>query len=350
MSIIEKAAARAAERKKRVATEAKEAKAASTARKTFAGVEIPDQPVVPPQSQPLDRPQESEASLSPASSEMPSSDTSAILSAAMRSPSSASSTPTAQQQASAELKQTPEPEAATASTINLALDGWREMGGMVPGSNDKSTIAEQFRLIKRPLIVNALNPKVNLRHGNLIMVTSSLEGEGKSFCAINLAMSIAREMDHTVLLVDADMARPAIPKYLGFQADKGLLDVLEGQCSLPDVILRTNIEKLTVLPSGKGRNNSTELLASQSMRHLLEEMSDRYSDRIIIFDTPPLLLATEPSVLALQMGQIVMVVEAESTPQKTVQEALRQIDSCEVVNMLYNKAAPSSGGGYFGNQ
>jgi len=220
--------------------------------------------------------------------------------------------------------------------LALNFDKLRHYGIITP-DDQKTTITEQFRVIKRPLLMNSFNKAV--KNGNLIMVASALTGEGKSFCAINLAMSIAMEMDHTVLLIDADVTRPMIPKILGLGTDKGLLDVLlDDKLDMTEVLIKTNIEKLTVLTAGRSHPNANELLASQSMGLLLKELVQRYEDRIIIFDSPPLLLTSEARVLASQMGQIVLVVEAEKTSQQTVKEALRQIESCEIVNLVYNKA------------
>lgn len=221
--------------------------------------------------------------------------------------------------------------------------------GMIVPDGERSQIAEEFRLIKRPLIKNAFNKGAEpVNNGNLIMVTSALAGEGKTFCATNLAMSIAMEMDHTVLLVDADVARPAIPKCLGLGAGRGLLDVLlDDKLDLADVLIKTNVENLTILTAGTMHRRATELLASQAMSDLLREIARRYADRVIIFDSPPLLLTSEASVLASQMGQIVMVVAAESTTQQAITEALRQIETCDVVNLIYNKARAFPGGEYY---
>lgn len=220
--------------------------------------------------------------------------------------------------------------------LALNFDKLRHYGIITP-EDKKTAITEQFRVIKRPLLLNSFNKEV--KNGNLIMVTSSLAGEGKSFCAVNLAMSIAMEMDHTVLLVDADVARPMVPKILGLGTDKGLLDVLlDDKLDMTEVLIKTNIEKLSVLTAGRPQPNANELLASQSMGLLLKELVQRYEDRIIIFDSPPLLQTSEARVLANQMGQIVLVVEAEKTTQQTVREALRQIETCEIVTLIYNKA------------
>ncbi|MBU1265918.1 MAG: XrtA-associated tyrosine autokinase [Gammaproteobacteria bacterium] len=231
-------------------------------------------------------------------------------------------------------------------SINLAR--LHRMGVVSPDA-EKSQIAEEFRIIKRPLIANAFGQgAARVKNGNLIMVTSSLPGEGKSFCAINLAISMAMEMDRTVLLIDADVAKPRIPEYLGIHADKGLLDVLQDKdLKLSDVLIRTDIAKLSVLPAGRTYKRATELLASAAMTRLIEDIGNRYPDRIILFDSPPLLATSESSVLATHMGQIVMVVEAERTSQDAVREALSHIQSCEVVGMLLNKTTPTPGADYY---
>jgi len=180
------------------------------------------------------------------------------------------------------------------------------------------------------------------------MVTSPLANEGKTFCTINLAISMAMEMERTVLLVDADVAKPSVPAVLGIKVEKGLMDVLfqEG-ADLSDVLCRTNIDKLTLLPAGKGRHHATEMLASDTMGAMLQEMAERYNDRIIIFDSPPLLAASEASVLATRMGQIVMVVEAGKTTEAALKESLNRIESCRNVGLLLNKIE-GAGLGYGG--
>ncbi len=221
--------------------------------------------------------------------------------------------------------------------------------GMITPDGEKTQLSEEFRIIKRPLLTNAFNRgAAPIKNGNLVMVTSSFPGEGKSFSAINLAMSIAMERDHTVLLVDADVAKPSVPGFLGLESRKGLMDLLlDEDLKFSDVLIKTNVEKLNVLPAGRSHIHATELLASESMGRLLDEISKRYSDRIIIFDSPPLLATTESRVLASRMGQIVMVVEAAKTPQAAVKEALSQIDKCEVVGLLLNKGSSVIGDDQF---
>ena len=222
--------------------------------------------------------------------------------------------------------------------------------GVITPDAPRSQIADEFRVVKRPLLANATGKGVSrIASGNLVMMTSALPGEGKSFSAINLAMSIAMELDHTVLLVDADVARPSIPRMLGLEPAKGLLDVLvEDSVDLRGVLLKTNVEKLSLLQAGSQHARATELLASDAMNRLLEDMSRRYADRIIIFDSPPLLLTTESPVLATHMGQVVVVVEAQRTPQNAVKQALAAIEACPVKMLMLNKARSGSGGDGYG--
>jgi receptor protein-tyrosine kinase len=223
-------------------------------------------------------------------------------------------------------------------SVRLDLAGLTEAGFVTPNA-PRAAIADQYRVIKRPLIANATGKGASVvQHGNRIMVTSAMPGEGKSFTAINLAMSIAMELDYTVLLVDADVSRPSIMKTLGLPPGPGLLDLLTNkQMEMSDTLLRTNIDKLSLLPSGTPHPRATELLASDAMTDLIEEMGHRYPDRIIIFDSPPLLLTTESRVLATHMGQIVVVVQAEKTLQSQVRHALTTIESCPIKLMVLNQ-------------
>jgi len=222
--------------------------------------------------------------------------------------------------------------------------------GFVTPNAPKSQIADEFRVLKRPIIRNALGQAgARVRNGNLVMVTSALPGEGKTFTSLNLALSIAMEVDSTVLLVDGDVAHPTFPQVLGAPHAPGLLDLLtRDDIDFADAMVRTNVEKLTLLPAGARHRRSTELLASEQMASLLRELASRYADRIIVFDSPPLLATTEARVLASLMGQIVMVVAADSTSQHAVAQALATIESCNVVLMTLNKARRTDVGTYYG--
>jgi protein-tyrosine kinase len=233
--------------------------------------------------------------------------------------------------------------------VELNFENLRNFGFVTPDVPTSQT-ADEFRVIKRPIIRNAVGKgDEKVKHGNLVMVTSALPGEGKTFTSINLAMSVAMEYDSRVLLVDGDVAHPSMPSILGTPHAPGLLDLLtRDDIDVADALVKTNVERLTLLPAGSRQRRSTELLASEQMASLLREFSSRYPDRIIIFDSPPLLATTEARVLATHMGQIVMVVAANATTQHALQQALATIENCDIVLMLLNKAGRTDVGAYYG--
>ena len=245
---------------------------------------------------------------------------------------------------------TPQAQSAAMSrTVHIDL-AMLAAKGMVTPDQPRTAIAEEFRVIKRPLLRNATDTgPARITNANLIMVTSAMPGEGKTFSAINLAISMAMELDYTVLLVDADVSRPSVFRQLGLPPERGLMDVLAGEVTdLSDVLLRTNIEKLSILPAGMPHQRATELLASENMNRLLKQIASRYSDRIVVFDSPPLLVTTESRVLATHMGQVVLVVESERTTHSSVKQALATIESCPIKLMMLNKSRHSGPGSYYG--
>jgi protein-tyrosine kinase len=242
------------------------------------------------------------------------------------------------------------PQGTARKQSRIHIEALRARGFVTP-DGAPTEIGQQFRMIKRPLLVNAFGAGSTqaVRNGRRVMITSAFAGEGKSFCAINLAMSIAAERDTHVLLVDADVARPSLPRELGFESSRGLMDWLtDTTLDIGELVQPTNVDKLSILTAGRHHEQATEFLASESMGQLLDHLSDRYDDRIIIFDTPPLLITTEARVLAAYMGQIVMVVEAGNTSREAVKDALASIGSPEVVGMVLNKSRESRAVGYQG--
>jgi receptor protein-tyrosine kinase len=241
------------------------------------------------------------------------------------------------------------PVGARSKRVEIDLAAMAIAGYITPDAT-RAQIADEFRVIKRPIIQNAhWKSDTRIERGNRVMVTSALPEEGKTFVAINLALSIALEIDSTVLLVDADVANPCIAKVMNLPRDKGLMDLLtDDRLDVADVLLRTNVDKLSLLPAGTPHPRATEMLASQAMADLVAEMASRYPDRILVFDSPPLLVTTEARVLASHMGQIVMVVESDRTSQTAVMRAIETIESCPTVLMVLNKAPRSEVGTYYG--
>lgn len=232
-------------------------------------------------------------------------------------------------------------------SVAIDLERLKARGFVTPDA-PQTQLAEEFRVVKRPILLNVRGTDgARVPRANLVMVTSAVAGEGKTFTALNLAISMAMEYDNTVLLVDGDVGHPGLPKLLGVPDSPGLLDLLtDERLDVADALVRTNIEKLTVLPAGTPHRRSTELLASEQMAALLRELSSRYADRVIIFDSPPLLSTTEARVLASHMGQVLVVVAAQSTSHDKVTKALETIGNCEVVMTLLNKASGANAGAY----
>ena len=236
---------------------------------------------------------------------------------------------------------------------NIVFDiDWKrlsDIGFAAPGSSNTEAI-EEYRNIKRPLVNNAFGKgSEGIVRANLILITSSLPREGKTFTAINLALSIANERDKKVLLIDADVARPSVSKVLGINHSPGLIEYLDGaDINFSDIIVRTSIPGLSVIPAGKLHKYSTELLSSNKMALFVEELSNRYPDRLVIFDSPPLLAATQGEVLAKLVGQVVLVIEAEQTLQNVVMESVEKLASCDVVLAVFNKTKRNMDINYYG--
>lgn len=234
--------------------------------------------------------------------------------------------------------------------FDLDLDEIRARGYITPDVG-RSQLAQEMRRIKRPLLLNIQRAQARgAQEGpppNLIMVTSALPGEGKTFVSINLAMSIAAELDRRVLLVDADIARGDLSQQLGLEGRRGLSDVLQESSYLSeDAVLISNIDRLSVLPAGSQTDHVDELFASGLMAVMTHALADADPNRVVLFDASPLLATTEAAVLAQRMGQTVLVVEANQTPQDAVAQALGLLDGCSNVSVMLNKATGRDAAGY----
>jgi len=242
--------------------------------------------------------------------------------------------------ADADLKQT-----STGPLQVVVEDRLKDANMLVPGSKLGQIFSDEYRRIKRPLLSNAFGKTASLvDHGNLILVTSSVPGEGKTHTAINLALSIAQEKDHTVLLVDCDVNKYGMSQLFELTDKPGLVDVLESDSlTIGDVLLRTDIPELCIISAGKSHEYVTELLASQRMSDVVAELASRYDDRVIIFDGPPLLPTPQTQVLAGLVGQIAFVIEAGKTPQMLVEEALEMVPEEKATGLVMNKSEGISG-------
>ncbi|MDJ0941251.1 MAG: XrtA-associated tyrosine autokinase [Woeseiaceae bacterium] len=218
----------------------------------------------------------------------------------------------------------------------------RREGYLAPKDQERD-LADQYRLIKRPLLDNASGRgDFQADDANLIMVTSALPGDGKTFTGINLALSMALEKDTSVLLVDADVAKPHVSELFDVPDQPGLIDLLTDETiDTSRFVMRTDVPGLSLLPAGSADEHATELLASRRMEIVIEELSRKYPDRIVIFDSPPLLVTSEARVLAASVGQIAMVVRAGVTQQEAVLEALDSLDQTKAINLILNESSAS---------
>ena len=247
---------------------------------------------------------------------------------------------------------TPKPRVQNRAQSIVTIDPARfaDQGLLTPGA-PVNALAEEFRLIKRQLLLTART--VAASHGpraRAILVGSANAHEGKTYCAINLALSLAAEREIEVVLVDADVAKPDVLVRLGLDDRPGLLDVLaDPSAQIEDYIVRTNVPQLSLLPAGTRSNQDTELLASARTPELLDALLAADPRRIIVFDSPPALAASPAATLALHVGQIMLVVRADRTSESDLREAVALLDGCEQIQLVLNAVAHAPNGRRFGS-
>ena len=218
--------------------------------------------------------------------------------------------------------------------------------GLLQPDGPVTAMSEEFRLLKRDLLAQLQDNK----RGNRILVCSPHSGDGKSFCAINLALSLAAEKDREILLIDADFGKPGIPAALGLEAGPGLMDALaDPMVAIEDCVIRTDIPSLSILPAGQRSNADTEFLSSARTEQLLARLTEGRPDRILIFDSPPLLAASPAAVLASHVAIALLVVRADKTSEAAVRDAIGLLKGGAQVQLLLNAVRFTGGGRRFGS-
>lgn len=194
-----------------------------------------------------------------------------------------------------------------------------------------SMAAEQFRRLRGYIIRPGMEtpPKT-------ILVTSAMAGEGKSLIAINLAVTIATEMHSHALIVDCDLRNPTVSRWFGFHEANGLADYLTGEVSLSDILMKSSVNKLSILSGGALQDNPAELIGSNKMKSFLSDLKTRYADRYIILDSSPMLATTEPSVLTEIVDGIIFVIKSGDTPRESIQQAFKLIDKKKIIGIVLN--------------
>ncbi|HMN42960.1 MAG TPA: hypothetical protein PKE27_00165 [Povalibacter sp.] len=242
---------------------------------------------------------------------------------------------------------TPENLPVPRRTLHIDRDILRDMQLLAPVDCERA-IASQYQQVKRPLISSAQGKSgASIPSAHLIMLTSALPGEGKTFTSINLSLSMALEKDVEILLVDADVAKPHVSRLFGLYEEPGLLDLLvDSSLHAESLILPTDVPGLSMLSAGKPMNTATELLASERMTQVVTQLGK--PGRIVLFDSPPLLLSTESRALVHHIGQVVLVVRADVTPQRAVLDAIDIIGTDKPVSLILNQANTPPSSGYYG--
>lgn len=222
--------------------------------------------------------------------------------------------------------------------------------GLLPPEHQERQLADQYRQIKRPLVAAALaTERLPGSNNHLVMVSSALPGDGKTFTAINLALSIGQEKDATALLIDADSAKPQISTVFGVENEPGLFDALQDETiDIESLIFDTDLPGLSILPAGRRSESAVELIASQRMQQIAAKLERRNPARIAVIDSSPLLLTNEPRELAKIAGQVVMVVAAGRTPHRDVLEAISYLDLRRPVGLVLNQSLTAGSGTYYG--
>jgi protein-tyrosine kinase len=241
-----------------------------------------------------------------------------------------------------------QPLTRTDKVITINHNSLREQG-LWPPQEDERRVAAEYRQIKRPLVAAARGRGLPaLPNGRVLLVASALPGEGKTYTSINLTFSLALEKDTSVLLVDGDLAKAHVSRVFGVRDEPGLMDaLLDDSKDINSLILPTSVRGVSLLPAGRGAETATELLASSRMERIVAELLSRDPSRIVVFDSPPLLLTTESRALTTVAGQIVVVVRAEDTAHKAVTDALRFVASDKPIGLILNQCRSTPTHGYY---
>jgi len=249
---------------------------------------------------------------------------------------------TAPDSAQQKKPETPQESRVNEGSVEIDFDRLGRLGYVLPDGDANARLVKQFQAIKRPLIQKAFRAgQAEARNNNSVVVTSAKPGEGKSFVAINLAMSIASERDLKVMLLDGDLYNQGLPDMLGIKVGMGLTDLLlDDHLDVSKVLLATNVPNLAFLPAGREHPKCTELLSSQRMIQLMGEMTARYTNRIIVVNAPPILATTEAVALASHAGQVVMVVEQDRTGWRYVERSLALLSNGPDIGFVLNKVRP----------
>jgi protein-tyrosine kinase len=221
----------------------------------------------------------------------------------------------------------PQEDAPKATPEDIVLDD-----KLVTFFEPSSMVAEQFRRLRTFII----KPWMDDKSPKTILVTSAFSEEGKSLIAVNLAITIAIDLQSHALLVDCDLRNPSLSRMFGLQEEKGLSNYLMGEAEIPELLIKTPVDKLSILPGGGLQDNPVELIGSNKMKSLVQDLKSRYEDRYIIIDSSPILATTEPSVINKMVDGIILVIRSGETPRESVQQAMKMLEKDKILGVVLN--------------
>ncbi|MEO1167584.1 MAG: exopolysaccharide biosynthesis protein [Pseudomonadota bacterium] len=241
----------------------------------------------------------------------------------------------------------PQPAGETVAIDRVAL----AEGGFALPDQRPDALAEEFRIVKRQLLLRAAGEGgVAIENGRMILVCSAKPDEGKTFCSVNLALSMSRETDLDIVLADGDLSNPQIAALMGIEDGPGLMDAIDDPAiDIESCLVRTDIPNLSLLRAGKRTDDATELLAARRTEDVFHQLLAKSPTRVAIFDSTPALSASPASVLAMHAGQTVMVVKADTTTEEELREALGLLSGCDHIQLLLNNATFTPNGKRFSN-
>ncbi len=240
------------------------------------------------------------------------------------------------------------PEATASKCITLDRGALR-LAGYLPEQAEEHRFAEFYRQIKRPLVKSAFAAPFDGRDRRVIMLFSALPGDGKTFTSINLALSIAQERDVSALLVDADVLKQHVSRIFGLEKEPGLLDALSDEnADVTSMVVPTNLPGLSMLPAGRFAGGTVELFSSNRMHQVVNTLLAQNPRRILLFDSPPLLITNDARSLLSIAGQVALVVRAGSTPQEAVRDAISMLDVHQAGGIVFNQGHTGLNQGYYG--
>jgi protein-tyrosine kinase len=266
-------------------------------------------------------------------------------------PTAARPEPVGSVEVTAEVSAHKLPAEGLVSSRFVSIDRMRlRAAGFVPDETQERRFADQYRRIKRPILMQVQTlTAARSRGARLVLMASALPGDGKTFTSINLALSMARERDVSILVVDADVAKPHISRIFGVDRESGLLDALaDHSLDVDSLVLPTDVEGLSLLPAGRQNDSATELLASARMDQVIDRLTSCDPRRIVLLDSPPLLLSSESRALVQIAGQVVLVVRAGGTPRRAVQEAIAYVGEDKPLGLVLNQSQMALSEGYYG--